>query len=195
MPSIALDTTLSGTTSNSYVDVDYASGYWEQHFDTTKQTQWAALTATQQTMLLFHACRVLETARFTVNMMFPDYSKMVYDRRSRNVVFLNETTMPAKYYQYQHLQFPRTIDRNVITGELYVPEEIKAAQCEQAMYIMTFDDSIISNTIQGIDHDGVSVGDIRIRQVLRQGGSFFSPVALELIKPYLIKTSSAIRRG
>jgi hypothetical protein len=192
---VTLTSTLAGEYSNSYVDIAYCDAYWSGHYSTTKGAQWSALTDGQKTRLLIQACRIIETARFTVKVdLDVDYS-LVYDRRTHNVLSLAEDQPAVKYYYYQALQFPRSIDRDTTTGETYIPEPIKEAQCEQAVYTLNFDDSILANVLQGVATDSLAVGDVRIAQTLVRGGSAISPVALEHLKPFLLKSSSTIRRA
>jgi hypothetical protein len=194
LPLIVLDNTLSDEFANSYADVSYCDDYWANHFDQTKAAQWSALSETQKERLLIQACRILETARFTESSRMRDNYNLVYDRRSRLVVQLNDQIQPVKYYYYQRLQFPRNIDRDILTGDIFIPEPILMAQCEQSVYILNFDDTSMATRIQGVVNDSTQVDTIRLRQALVAGGSTFSPMALEYVRPFLLKANYQARR-
>jgi len=191
---VTLNNTLTDAYANSYVDVAYADDYWDNHWNSTKSDQWNALDTTVKERLLIQACRVIETARFTVNVRLRDGYPLYYDRRTHIVAQLNDQILPVKYYFYQRLQFPRNLDRDINSGALYVPEPVMLAQCEQAVYTINFDDTALANRMQGITHDNTSIGNIRVRQEYTGDGSMWSPVALEYVKPYLLKTSYEMRR-
>src|ERR1700675_4761813 len=108
---LTLDTTLADMYANSYITVAYADDYWSNHYNSTKAAQWLALNTGQKGNLLIQACRTIETARFTENVRLRDGYPLLYDRRTRVVVQLNDQIQPVKYYYYQRLQFPRNLDR------------------------------------------------------------------------------------
>lgn len=194
IPLITLNNTLTDEFANSYADVAYCTDYWTNHFDQTKAAQWTALAEPQQERLLIQACRVIETARFTESSRLRDNYNLVYDRRTRLVVQLNDQIQPVKYYYYQRLQFPRNIDRNIETGALFVPEPILMAQCEQTVYLLNFDDTSIANRMQGVTNDSTQVDTIRLRQTIVAGGSMFSPLAFEYCRPFFLKSTYQTRR-
>lgn len=191
---LTLNTTLADPYANSYIDITYCSDYWANHYNQVKAAQWAALTPGQQNNLLIEACRVLETARYTENVRLRDGYPLLYDRRTRVVVQLNDQIQPVKYYFYQRLQFPRNLDRDVTTGTLFVPEPILMAQAEQTVYTLNFDDTALANRAMGVTADYINVGNIRLRQSYVSDGSTFSPTALEYVRPYLLKSSYQARR-
>jgi hypothetical protein len=187
---------LSDQFANSYVDVTYCDEYWGQHWSTDKADQWAALTTAQKTSLLIQACRSIESLRFTVNSVFTDAdTEWRFDRSSGMVVELPTTNNPVRAQRLQSLQFPRTVDRNAETGAFFVPEPIKMAQCEQAVYLLNMDETAIANRLQGISQETVEVGTLRTSQNVSAGGVALAPMALEYVRPFLIRTSSSLRRG
>lgn len=194
VPLPVLDNTMTDPYANSYVDVAYCDDHWANHWDSIKAGQWQALQEPQKERLLMQACRVIETLRFTESSRLRDNYNLVYDRRSRVVVQLNDQVQPVKYYYYQRLQFPRNLDRDINTGDLYIPEPIMAAQCEQTVYILNFDDSALATRIQGVTQDSTSVDTIRLRQSYLGGGSTLCPMALEYVRPFLLKSSYQNRR-
>lgn len=191
-----LNNTLSDTYANSYCDVTYGDDYWNDHYDTVKSALWQALDDQQKAILLIRACRVVETVRFTVSdMLRIDYA-LEYDRHSGKVIALNiDELPPVKYYYYQSLQFPRVRDRDLITGLLYIPEPILMAQCEQAVYLLSFDDTVLATKLQGVSRDQITAGPISSRQTIDQMGTSLGPAALEFLRPYMLRVSSSMRRG
>lgn len=191
MPSI--DVTISGEFSNSYVDVAFADDYWTNHFSTVKAAQWTALTSAQKTTVLVAACRVLESARFTLGSSYSDY-ELLYDRRSHLILNRAVDQLPVKYSYYQKLQFPRNLDIQYTgtpgdIGTAYIPEDVQEAQCEQALYLINFDDTAVANRLQGITLEKVGVGrdQITTTQEYAVTGSMFAPLAMELLRAYFIK--------
>jgi len=184
---VTLDSSIGKSTSNSYVDTDYASDYWENHFSAAKAAQWAALGDDQQAQLLVQACRVIETARYTHFVSVSEYT-LHYDSASGQVIDLALTAEPVKYYYNQKLQFPRNLDVDD-AGKLYIPEPVKMAQCEQAIYLLNFDETAMANRLQGVVSDSVSVGrgQIHLNQQYVSEGSSFAPMALEFVRPFFVK--------
>lgn len=193
---LALVTTLAAENANSYVDVEYADSYWLDHYQTTKANQWAALSEAQKTSALISACRQIEGLRFT----YPynpssSSSGYEYDRGSGLVIELIDRSQPIKSSYFQALQFPRVLDRDKEDGSFFVPEPVKEAQCEQAVYLLTFDESAIATRLQGIESESITVGPISTSQRFGGVGTALAPMAIERLKPYLISSSKKVRRG
>ena len=193
-PAMTLVTALADQYSNSYVDVPYCDLYWSQHWNTVGAAQWAQLLSAQKVSLLIQACRILETVRFTALKQLRAPLPLRYDRHSRLVMTLEDQPVPTKWLWTQRLQFPRNLDHDFNTGGLYVPEPIMMAQCEQAVYSLNFDTTSIANRLQGVTQDIMYVGNIHLRQNLVQGGSEFSPRAMEMCRPYFLATTYEVRR-
>jgi hypothetical protein len=191
---VILNNVLSDRYANSYIAVGYCDDYWNAHYNTVKANQWSALDSTQKITLLIKACRVIETARFTVNARLLGDYHLHYDRHTQTAMFFNEEATPVKYTYYQSLQFPRNLDRDPTTGELYVPEPIKMAQCEQAVYSLNFDEAAVASRMQGIGDETATIGSIRIHQRFTAGGNEWSPSALEYVKPFLVRLSHSVKR-
>jgi hypothetical protein len=194
---VVLDNTLSGEVSNSYVEVEYADAYWTAHYSTVKAALWAALTTPRKEMVLVQACRVIETVRFCEPFRYDRRTQVEYhhDRRSGLVVQYDDETRPIRAFSTQSLQFPRNLDRDSLTGEYYIPEALMMAQCEQAVYLLSFDDSVLSNSMQGVQSESIAAGSVRISQQIAAGGSMLSPTAYELVKPFVRRTSSVMQRA
>lgn len=186
-----LDSSLSSETSNSYCTVAYALDYWTNHFDSTKSAQWIALTNTQQQRLLIRACQVIEGLRFTIPITLPEYA-IHYDRHTGMVLDLSLTRQPVKYFYYQHLQFPRNLDVYYFTpptGTIYMRPELMDAQCEQAIYLLNFDESAIANSMMGLTMQKISVGKeaIDITEEYGSKGTSLSPTAYEFLRSLVVK--------
>lgn len=192
---IAIDSTLAGETANSYVAVSYCDDYWAQHYSSIKAEQWSELSAAAKALTLVVACRHLETLRFTSSQRkHDDGYAYEYNQRTGLVVGVRSGTHVSKYLATQALQFPRNVDYNS-AGTYYVPDAIKFAQCEQAVYLLSFDESAMVTHLQGVDYEEVTAGAVTVRQRLSgAGGSIMSPVAIELVRPYLLR-SGVVGRG
>lgn len=192
--SLTLDNTISGTHSNSYCDLTYADNYWSGHYSASKVQAWTALTAPQKTQVLIAATRIVETARFTNFIPLSEYN-LHYDRLTNQILDITLTRNPAKYYYYQALQFPRNVDFDPVSQVLVIKEPILMAQCEQAVYLLAFDDTALANRIQGIVNDTVEVGknQIHLTQQYVGEGSMFSPIAREMLRPFFVRTVRQMR--
>jgi hypothetical protein len=193
---VTVDATIGTKTSNSYCDVAYADAYFLQHYNTVKAAAWAALTTTQKNLALVNACRVIETARFTVIVNWYNY-QLKYDRNTGLILNLNTDLDPVKLDYFQKLQFPRNLDIDSTTGSAYIPESVQMAQCEQAVYLLTLDETALSNRIQGVVNDtvGVGRGAIHLNQQYASEGSTFAPLAFEYVRPFFLKSGARYRRA
>jgi len=191
---ITIDNTISGEFANSYVDTSYADDYWRMHFSTIKAEQWAALSDDQKTILLVNACGITETARYTVSVELPSYA-LHYDSKTQLVRSFNTSRTPVKYAYNQNLQFPRNFDVSTTTGDTYIPDSAMRAQCEQALYLLTLDESGMASRLQGVVRDQMSIGkgQISVSQEYAAAGSMFSPIALEILRPYMVKGGRTLR--
>lgn len=194
-PGISLIADQGSEISNSYCTKAFADSYWANDYRSANVAQWAALADSAKTNLLIQACKVIETARFTIPVALPDYA-MHYDRRTRLVLSLNLTRTPVKFYYYQRLQFPRNLDVYYLSpptgaslGDLYIPEDVLIAQCEQAIYLMNLDQTALSNRMQGVLTNKIVLGNnaVGITQEYATTGSMFAPMALEMLRPYMFK--------
>lgn len=191
---LTLVTTLSSATANSYIDATYCDEYWAQHYSSTKAALWAALTSAQKTMLLIQSCRAIERLRFTVSRTNRNEFEWRHTKTPGLVAQYVTSTTPIKDNYTQSLQFPRNLDRDD-AGALFIPEPIKLAQCEQAVYLISFDESVIAARLQGVDQERTSVGSVSVYQSLSGSGTALAPMALEYVGPFLVRTSSSLRRA
>lgn len=195
---LAIDSTVGGTESNSYVSLTYANSYWADHYNSTKAAQWAALNDAKKTTLLIHACAVIEGIRFTKSSLTGDY------RRPRH--FLNRNTglvqpvpeygSPVKYDVLQRLQFPRNLDIDD-SGVKFIPEPVLMAQCEQALFLLTADESVAVSRMQGVLEETVKAGPVSVSQKFASAEGApsvqFAPPAVELLRPFFCVGSKLLR--
>lgn len=168
---IELDATPSSSEANSYVTAAEADEYFAAHFSLAKTSVWAGLESHQKVTLLRLACSIIET-----------------------LPFHDGSIGPAAWDQA--LQFPRTedYDDNVYS----VPQVVKDAQCEQAIYLLTADEAAMTAQMQGIWEESVQAGDVKVGTVYSGGGvtaSMVAPLSFQLLRPYVRKGSTRLARA
>jgi hypothetical protein len=186
---LQLDNTLSGETSNSYVDVAYCDAYWQQHYSTVRSALWAGLASDKKVLALIQACRTLESIRFTLPYSEHSKAHWYYNRSSARLIEHIDRKHPIKHLENQMLQFPRNIDMELETGDFYIPEAVMMAQCEQAVYLLSVDESAVENQIHGISQDSTAIGPISLKQTYTGSGRLLAPVARELLSPYFVRNT------
>jgi len=192
---ITLNATIADEHANSYCETTYADDYWSQHWDTVSAAKWTALGEPQKEALLVQACRIVESLHFTEWTDPLQEYHLVYDSRSQQVRSVKTNYgRPERYNYLQHLQFPRTLDVH-LDGTIFIPEEIMMAQCEQAVFMLNLDTSVMADRLQGVSHNSLNVGGVSISQKVEQNGSLLSPVALQFCKPYLLKRYQKLFRS
>ncbi len=182
---VTLDSTISGWYANSYADLAYADAFWADHYSSTKSAQWGTLSNTQKTHLLIRSCSVIERFKFTVTgyLRPADYWHSEFNRVTGLVVQMTSDRRPLRAAYRQKLQFPRSLDYD-INGAFYIPPDIMDAQCEQAMYLLNFDEDAMASRIQGITQNSLTVGSIHVSQNFAAGGSSLAPMAREILSQY-----------
>jgi hypothetical protein len=170
--------------ATSYLSLAGATAYFAAHYKPAYATQWAALSASQQGLLLNAATRDLEQLKYVERQAVPTYRYFVDPVKGR-ILILTPRRDPIKYNYYQSLQFPRSVDIHQ-DSTVFIPMQMQWAQCEQAIYRLNFDETLLSNARQGLSINSVKVGGgISIYQHLNSGGDNLSPTALAYIKPFL----------
>lgn len=187
---MAIDVTVGGEQTQSYVSVSEADRYFANHYSTAKTTAWTALATGQKESVLKRACQQIETIKFL------DVEYNVTGRLPLALiddVFADVTI--CKYEEYQRLQFPRNIDVNSL-GVAFVPQEVKDAQCEQAVHLLTFDDAALLTIGQGVVEEAVTAGAVKSYTRYTEGvaPSYLSPMTAELLRPYF-RRSTRVRRS
>lgn len=201
--SLTLVSTLSDEFSNSYVDLDYADDYWADHFGSAQVSAWAALTDEAKTTLLILACQNIEKYKFTQRPEWGGTERLYFDDVRNAIRAYNEGNFePYKYSTTQALQFPRSIDVNT-DGDTFIPEPIKIAQCEQAMYLKDLDQTAITKALVGITAETVSLGKGAIYKSTKYASgkdgsglaamTQIAPRALELISKFCLRNSKLRR--
>jgi hypothetical protein len=193
---VLVDASVSGTYANSYVSIAYADQYFDQHYDTSKTTTWTALSDDQKQTLLVESAILIDSLRFTYNLALYDYN-YEYDQPLQKVVTVANTTEPVRYSVLQNMQFPRNIDIDPNTGQPFIPEPIKLAQCEQAIFLKSFSDTAVAKIQTGVTSEEVEIaGQIR-KAVTYQGfrgpggvdtsSAAFAPLAVQYVSAFLIR--------
>jgi hypothetical protein len=178
--------------STSYCSLDFATTYFSDHYKPGYATQWAALSPGQQGMLLNAATRDIEQLRFVDRQAVPTYRYFTDPVKGR-ILILTPRRDPIKYNYYQSLQFPRSVDIHQ-DGTVFIPMEMQWAQCEQAIYRLNFDETLLSNARQGLSINSIKVGGgVSIYQHLNSGGDNIAPTALAYIRGYLKYTKHLVR--
>ena len=191
---MTLKSTISGVDSNSYVDLTYADSYFASHFNPDKVSQWQALTSPQKITALIQATGILETITVVDKKASAAEYIPVFNRLTNSVTFFFEDVDTfVKGVFNQKLQFPRNKDIDLVTGNLFIPEEVKMAQCEQAFFLLNFDEDTLVSGLSGATSDVTTVGSISLRKEITKQGSMLAPLAIELLKPFM-RTSSRLRR-
>lgn len=183
-PTNLINCELASNYANSYVSLAYASSYFSNHYNPAFAQQWLALTVGQQSQLLIQATSDIEQLNFVQSHTSPYYHSVV-DSKGRLLMLNTENREAVKYNYYQSLQFPRSVDRHQ-DGSVFIPPAIQMAECEQALYVLTFDQSLLSNTMQGMISNKVTVGSLSVSQQFSGGlGMNLSPIVYARVKPYL----------
>lgn len=184
---LVLDDTIAGENSNSYCDATFADDYFDVHFLTTKRDAWSALIDEQKEAALIQSCLIIEQFKYTVATNQPArLSDLKWDSRTQKfTAYVTPYDDAVKYLDYQRLQFPRNLDVDT-SGTLFIPNEVKIAQCEQAVYLLTFDDDPISKRLSGITLDRVTIGDIQATQEYTLAGTALAPMSYNLLRRFML---------
>lgn len=194
-----LNSTMSDQFANSYIDQAYADAYFAGHISTVKDAAWAALTANQKASALIQATWVIEQLKFTVPTV-PWDATLQYDNLLHRFYY-SSPAIPGsaiKWSSLQNLQFPRNIDTNY--SGVFIPEAVKDAECEQAIFMATLDESIITSTMQGVVSETFSGGGITISQRYENKGgnvsTLLAPLTKQFVNPYILRaTGMRFRRS
>lgn len=186
---MALDVTVGGSASNSYVTVGEADKYFNTHYITAKKTAWSALTQPQKESALKRACQQLETLKVLDDELSTGRLPIAL------VIDYGYDLSLHRAEINQKLQFPRNLDVDP-TGTPFVPQELKDAQCEQAVYLLAFDDTALITTAQGVVEEAVTAGPIKSYTKYSEGSTptYLAPIVLELMRPYL-RYTGRLRRN
>lgn len=185
---MALDPTVGGDASNTYADQAYADAFFQDHYSISKSTLWAGLTAPQKESVLKRACQVLDSLRVLDTELGSGALPIALLQRDTYDLTLHRLDIG------QVLNFPRNIDLEPGTYTGFIPQAVLDAQCEQAIYLLTFDDSAMSTRMGGVSTETIDAGPVRSHSIYKSDGTFIAPLVLELMRPFL-RPSKKIRRA
>lgn len=186
---MALTATAGSSTADSYVTTTEADAYFASHYLLAKSTLWANLSSARKESVLRAATRVIETLRFLdvadgdTGIVWPDPFAEILDYHA-TITKLDDD---------QSLAFPRNLDVDE-DGDGFIPPPVQEAQCEQAVYLLSFDDSALSAQFSGTSVEEVWAGTVRVKTTFATRGSYVAPMALELLRPFL-RSSTRIARA
>jgi hypothetical protein len=178
---MALIDTIGGSTSDSYVSLTEANTFFNSHYLTAKQEAWSGLSSAQKEMALKRATQILDTLR----VLDTEYGSGAMPNAL--VSYAGHDITIHRQMVGQRLQFPRNIDIDV-DDEAFIPQNVKDAQCEQAIYLLSVDEATIATQLTGVKEESAAAGQARVRQEFRGQGSMIAPLALELMREYLRPT-------
>lgn len=185
---MALDTTVGGDTSNSYVDQAYADAFFQDHYNISKSSLWAALSSPQKENALKRACQILDSLRVLDTELGSGALPLALVQRDTYDLTLHRLDIG------QVLNFPRNIDLLPNSFNGYIPQAVQDAQCEQAISLLTFDDSAMASRMSGVSQETVGAGNVRTHTIYKSDGTFIAPLVIELMRPFL-RPSKKIRRA
>lgn len=198
---MTLDATLSGEFANSYVTRSYADSYFANHYVADKTALWATFSDAQKDALLIHATifGIENVVCVLPNEINDPFRKHYSNRVTGQVIQLaDDPYLPYRYSSIQNLQFPRNLDIDS-TGTVFIPEDVKIAQCEQAIYLADQDEEALSNSEKGLKLESITVGPIKISEEFetKKVVSSISSIVKQLMKKYSIRGTigSPIYRG
>ena len=178
---MAIDKTVGGSSANSYVDLTDADTYFANHYLSSKTSAWAALTNAQKESVLKRACQQLDALRvLDVEFGSGALPPQLVERHNYDLLI-------HRLEVDQALNFPRNIDLDADLNA-FIPQVVKDAQCEQAVFLLAFDETAIMTRLSGISEETVSAGPVRIRQAFKSDGSMIAPMALELMRQFIRPT-------
>src|SRR4051812_40087267 len=177
---MALTATVGGSTSDSYVTVAEANTYFNNHYLTAKKTVWSALGQPQKESALKRACQQIETLRVLDDELSTGRLPVAL------VISLGYDLSIHRAEINQKLQFPRNLDLNPDGSTVFVPQEVKDAQCEQAVYLLSFDDSTLTTLLNGVVEEAVTAGAVKTFTKYTEGHAptYLAPIVIELMRQF-----------
>ncbi|MDI3528708.1 MAG: hypothetical protein PWQ23_527 [Thermoanaerobacter sp.] len=154
---------------NSYVTIDEAEQYFSERLYTDEWDN--ADTATKEKALLT-ACRRIERLQFKGIKADPDTQVLQFPRA------LPAVGMPL-YPRERQFNFDYTLAYIV---QDKVPEEVKAAQCEEALALLKYGNSTRAKLQE---QNVVQVDFGNVSEEYKGLGKLYSKEAYELLKPYI----------
>lgn len=123
---MAIDATVSGENSNSYLTLEEAEAYFAGRLNADA---WESASDADKEKALLMACRHIESLRLRVR-------RRPYGYPDEPVDYLGATwDVVAPASATQALSFPRRKDKDH-DGNFAIPERVKQAQCEEALALL-----------------------------------------------------------
>jgi hypothetical protein len=188
----AIDDVIMSQTGNSYIDLPFASDYFDGHMSTVKQAAWAALSDAQQTMAILTSCQDIESLKFVEPQM--DYALLPH-LDPITLTYRNVTDAVVKWNPLQRLQFPRNIDVFFGANAPFIPLAVQMAQCEQAFFRTIVDTSNLVTQRSGVKHESFTADGISINQIFSGQGDMFAPEAIQLLRQFFLPSSRRFQRA
>lgn len=195
---MALDATVAGATANSYVALAEADAYFA---DRLNADAWTA-AGTKQAAALITATKQIDAAITHLGRppqppwpFLGPRDVWPYPYSSYSYLSLYPTYPGAGYRAKvdQALKFPRWWDRDM-SGVLAIPKEIKAAVCEQSLFLLEHGADYAKRlALQAQGVTGFQAGQLSEDYVPGAGREVpLAPVARTMLKGYLQKVASLI---
>lgn len=183
-----IDATVGGEDSNSYVTLTASDTYFENHWLLAKQETWLDLTDGQKESALKVAVQIIDSLR----LLDKEYTTGSLPA----ALLVNDGYGVVIHRQLvnQRLVFPRNIDIDS-AGDPFIPQEVKDAQCEQAIFMLSVDEGQLATQLSGVVEEAASTGGVRIYQQFGGKGTMLAPMAYELLKKFIRSTSVKLRRS
>lgn len=181
---MAIDATIGGSASNSYVTRAEATTYFANHYSLSKSVAWAALTITQQDAALLRATQIVDGIRVLDTELGSGALPVALVAHDMYDLTIHRQMVG------QILSFPRNIDLD-INSAAFIPQAVKDSECEQAIFLIAFDDSALQTQMQGILSESVQAGPVSTSThygAAGAAGSYVSPIVMELMHPFIRPT-------
>lgn len=189
---MAIDSTVAGENANSFVSLAEANAYFAGHYSGASATAWAALTDPQKESALKRACSIINSLNFLDD--HDASGNSLTDALMREYVGYNGLT---RYDSDQRLQFPRNIDEDS-AGAPFIHQDVKDAQCEQSVYLLSFDATAVTTRMTGVTYERVKAGNVEVEQSFGSGSAdqsvHVAPMAIELLSQFFRK-GYRVQRG
>ena len=171
---MAIDATVGGATSNSYVTLTEAEAYFAARLNSAT---WTAASAGDKEAALLSACRHIDACRIRVH------------RRPYGYPTALAIDLLEQLNNDQALKFPRQRDRDA-AGTYIIPQPAKDAQCEEALALLAHGAeqarrrSLQAGGVESFSVDGLT-------ESFREGAGQHPLESMEartLLMPYIDKT-------
>lgn len=161
--------------TNSYVTLDEAEQYFSERLYTD---EWDNADAATKEKALLMACKRIERLQFRGMKADPENQTLQFPR----ALPATGTVLWNSERRFNDLQYPFGYNFGYIVQEK-VPEEVKQAQCEEALALLKYGNSsrikLQEQNVESVDIGSVSEQYTGLDRLL-------SKEAIELLRPYLV---------